>query len=69
MKCPVRHGTTISFKDWRRKPNAFRWACLHCRAFLKANRATWLCFFAALLFVTALLMPVVFIRGKGIVDA
>jgi hypothetical protein len=48
MLCPVCHTPTISFLEWCRARNAFRWMCPHCRTSLRANRTTWLTFFLSL---------------------
>jgi hypothetical protein len=68
MNCPVCKEKTISFRDWAKARNAFRWICPHCGAVLKANKFTWITFFITLLLVTALLIPIVFIQGEGVVD-
>ena len=44
MKCPSCHDQAISFIQWCRKRNAFRYQCKNCGVELRASRGTWIGF-------------------------
>ncbi len=65
MDCPGCHRQTITFRQWCRSPNAFRWTCPHCHAVLKANRRTWMCFAAAIGAVFGVVAMISILEQRG----
>ena len=66
MDCPHCKRQTIAFSDWCRSPNAFKWRCPKCQAFLKANQSTWFWFKAGLVCVLAVVACIIALEQTGI---
>ena len=67
MRCPGCDQQTITFGDWSRARNAFRWQCPHCGSLLKANRTTWRWFASALVMLVPMLFGVLALAERGII--
>lgn len=69
MNCPRCLNQTISFSQWKKARNAFRWKCPHCGAELKANRMVVVPFVIALILVIGVVVLCLFLLPEQVIES